>query len=74
MKKQPYNIIKEVLVRKKSTAGALAADLGVHVNTVSKWCRNETQPSIPMLFRVGKLLEEKPGDLLVDPNFSLPKK
>ena len=73
MEKQRYNIIKEVLARKGITAVALAEEIGVHENTISNWSQNKSQPSIQMLFLVARILEVKPGDLLVDPD-TLPRK
>ncbi len=32
--------------------------------TVSRWCRNVQQPSLPTLFRIAELLEVKPEALL----------
>ncbi len=59
-----YNRIKRVLKQKKRTGKWLAAQLGVDVGTVSRWCRNFQQPNLQTLFEVAELLEVKPSELL----------
>ena len=45
-----------MLVEKKRTGLWLAEQLGVSNTTVSKWCSNTTQPSLPTLDRIAELL------------------
>lgn len=51
------NRLKLVLVEKKKTGVWLAEHLGVSPVTVSKWCNNVTQPTLPTLDRIAELLE-----------------
>lgn len=60
------NQIKIVLVKKKRTGKWLAEQLGKSTCTISKWCSNTTQPDIPTLARIAKLLEVNVKDLLND--------
>ena len=50
------NRLKLMLVEKKRTGLWLAEQLGVSNTTVSKWCSNTTQPSLPTLDRIAELL------------------
>ena len=50
------NRLKLMLVEKKKTGLWLAEQLGVSNTTVSKWCSNTTQPSLPTLDRIAELL------------------
>ena len=60
------NQIKIILVKKKRTGKWLAEQLGKSVCTVSKWCSNTTQPDLPTLDQIAKLLEVNVKDLLND--------
>ena len=51
------NRLKLVLVEKKRTGVWLAEQLGVSPVTVSKWCSNITQPTLPTLDKIAKLLD-----------------
>ena len=62
--KRAYNRIKVVLAMRRVTSKALAAHLGVTVQTVSKWCTNYSQPSIPELYAVAEFLGATVFDLL----------
>lgn len=64
MTNKKYNCIKQVLKKKKRQGKWLAAQLEVDEGTVSRWCRNVQQPSLPTLFRIAELLEVPPADLL----------
>jgi putative transcriptional regulator len=68
MQKRQYNLIKVGLVSKGVTNKELAEHLGVSPNTVSRWCTNDQQPSIEMLFRIGEHLKIEPFELLA-PNY-----
>ena len=41
-----------------------AEQLGVSAVTVSKWCSNITQPTLPNLNRIAEILDVDPRDLL----------
>ena len=47
MDKKKLNRLKLVLVEKDKTGVWLAEQLGVTAVTVSKWCSNITQPTLP---------------------------
>ena len=47
MEGKDLNRLKLMLVEKKGTGLWLAEQLGVSNTTVSKWCSNTTQPSLP---------------------------
>ncbi len=56
MEVKDLNRLKLMLVEKKRTGIWLAKQLGVSNTTVSKWCSNVTQPSLPTLDRIADLL------------------
>jgi transcriptional regulator with XRE-family HTH domain len=56
MEHKDLNRLKLVLVEKKRTGSWLAEQLGVSNVTVSKWCSNITQPTLPTLDRIAELL------------------
>ena len=56
MEGKDLNRLKLMLVEKKRTGLWLAEQLGVSNTTVSKWCSNVTQPSLPTLDRIADLL------------------
>ena len=58
--------LKLVLVEKKKTGVWLAEQLGVSSVTVSKWCSNITQPTLPTLDRIAELLECEKRDLITE--------
>lgn len=64
-KKQVFNRIKAYLALKQIKNKDLAAHLGVSVQTVSKWCTNYSQPSIPELYRIAGFLKVNVYELLV---------
>lgn len=66
MKKQRhnYNRIKAYLALKHTTNKQLAEHLGVSQQTVSKWCTNYSQPSIPELYNVAIFLNVDVVELL----------
>lgn len=59
------NRIRVVLVEQKKTGRWLADQLGKSICTVSKWCRNTTQPNLPTLDKIAKMLNVGARDLLV---------
>lgn len=60
------NRLKVVLVEKEKSGKWLADKLGKSTCTVSKWCRNTTQPELLTLDAISKLLDVSIKDLLVD--------
>ena len=60
------NRLKIVLVEKKRTGKWLAEVLKKNVATISRWCTNESQPSIETLFEIAKVLDIDVKDLLVN--------
>ena len=66
MEHKDLNRLKLVLVEKKRTGTWLAKQLGVSYVTVSKWCSNITQPTLPTLDRIAELLECELRDLIIE--------
>ncbi len=66
MTKKKLNRLKLVLVEKDKTGVWLAEQLGVTAVTVSKWCSNITQPTLPTLDRIAELLECELRDLIIE--------
>ncbi|MCB0597505.1 MAG: helix-turn-helix transcriptional regulator [Lewinellaceae bacterium] len=60
-----YNRIKAVLADKGKTAKWLAKEVGRDRSTISRWCTNDMQPPVEVLFRIAELLEVDVCDLLV---------
>lgn len=60
-----YNRIKAVLADKGKTAKWLAKEVGRDRSTVSRWCTNDMQPPVEVLFQVAELLAVDVCDLLV---------
>lgn len=65
MTKPVYNRIKAAIAEKGRTNTWLASELGMNVNTVSKWCTNQMQPTIETLFSIAKALDVDVRELLV---------
>lgn len=63
-KKILYNKIKIRLVEHQVTNRQLSEFLEVGPVTVSRWCTNDSQPSIPMLYRIARYLNIHVADLL----------
>lgn len=66
MSNKKLNRLKLVLVEKEKTGVWLAEQLGVTAVTVSKWCSNITQPTLPTLDKIAKILECEKKDLITD--------
>jgi len=62
--KRVYNRIKAFLALKRVKNKALAQYMDVSEQTVSKWCTNFSQPSLPELFAIAEFLEIGVCDLL----------
>jgi len=52
-----YNRIKVVLVEQGKTNRWLAERIGKQENTISRWCLNKVQPSLPQLTEIAKVLD-----------------
>jgi putative transcriptional regulator len=63
-KRHLYNRIKSVLALKRVKNKELAEYLDVSEQTVSKWCTNYSQPSIPELYAIAGFLKVDLIDLL----------
>ena len=63
---QRYNRIREILDSRGTKNKFLADQLGVTHGTVSKWCSNQSQPRVEMLFRIAKVLDVTARELLVE--------
>lgn len=57
MENKGLNRIKVMLVEKNKTAKWLAKELGKDPTTVSKWCTNQSQPTLEILIKIADLLE-----------------
>lgn len=57
MSERSFNRLKVVLVENKKTSKWLAEQLGVSAVTVSKWCTNMHQPSLPQLTEIANVLD-----------------
>ena len=51
------NRLKIILAEKRQTARWLAFQLGKIENTVSRWCSNKVQPSLPQLGEIAEILK-----------------
>jgi transcriptional regulator with XRE-family HTH domain len=67
MDKKTINRLKVVLAEKQLTGKWLADRLGKSVTTVSRWCTNETQPSLEILMEIADMLKIDIRELL-NPN------
>lgn len=57
MENHVLNRIKVILVEKNRTARWLARELGKDPTTISKWCTNQSQPTLELLIKIADLLE-----------------
>ena len=64
MDKKKLNRLKLVLVENDKTGVWLAGQLGVSYVTVSKWCSNITQPTLPTINKIAELLETDPRNII----------
>ena len=62
--KRVYNRIKAMLALKRVKSKSLAGHLHVSEQTVSKWCTNYSQPSIPELYTIAEFLQVNVIELL----------
>ena len=55
MRNKDLNRIKMVLVEKHRTSKWFSEQLGKDPTTVSKWCTNQSQPTLEILFKFPNL-------------------
>lgn len=63
--KKTFNRIKAVIAEKGKSNNWLAEQLGMHPTTISKWCRNQMQPTVETLFSIAKELDVDVRELLL---------
>lgn len=63
-KNKKYNRIRVVLADREKTIKWLAGQLNKKPNTVSRWCRNDMQPSIDTFYKIAEVLKVEIYDLL----------
>lgn len=64
MQEIPINRLKAVLAEKQKTGKWLVNQLNKSETTVSRWCRNEVQPSIETMAQIAQLLKIDIRELL----------
>mgnify|MGYP000159158726 CR=1 FL=1 len=62
------NRIKTVLEEKGIKQVWLAEQLGKSFNTVNGYVQNRAQPSLDVLFKIAKILNVEPKDLIIEVN------
>jgi putative transcriptional regulator len=60
-----FNRIKVVLAEKDKTAIWLAEQVGRDKSTVSRWCTNDMQPPLEVLYQIAEILAVDVCTLLV---------
>ena len=68
MSKRKLNRIKAVLAELDITSSELAEALNKNKVSVSRWCTNESQPSLETLYEIADFLKTDVRDLLVGNN------
>jgi transcriptional regulator with XRE-family HTH domain len=63
--KEKINRIKLVLVEKEITQKDFAGRLGITPNTLYRYCKNESQPSLKLLRKMAIILGINIHDLLI---------
>jgi transcriptional regulator with XRE-family HTH domain len=66
MVQQEYNRIKVALAEARRTNKELAEHLEVKPETVSRWCTNDSQPSVATLYAIARYLNVKVCSLLTE--------
>ncbi len=69
MNKINYNRIKSVLAEKNKTNKDLAKLLDRTESSVSRWCTNDIQPSVEILYEISKFLKVDIRELLTSTNW-----
>ena len=60
-----YNRIRILLAERDRTASWLAEQLDINRTITARWCRNDAQPRIPVLYDIAEVLEVEVAELLV---------
>ena len=60
----PGNIMRAVLMSINKSQKWLAKEMGRDPATISKWCTNTAQPSLPQLMQIARLLEVDVRELI----------
>lgn len=63
--KKKFNRIKAVLAEKDKSSLWLAEQIGRDRSTVSRWCTNDMQPPLEVLYQIAEILEVDVCKLLV---------
>lgn len=63
--REKINRLKLVLVEQELTQKAFAEKLGVSPNTIYRFCKNESQPSLKLLKKMALILDVDISELLV---------
>lgn len=64
MSNKAINRLKAVLAEQGKTNRWLAEELGKNETTISRWCTNEVQPPVEMMFQISALLNIDIKELL----------
>jgi transcriptional regulator with XRE-family HTH domain len=64
-----HNRIKSVLAEKNKTNKDLAKLLNRTESSVSRWCTNDIQPSVEILYEISKFLKVDIRELLTSTNW-----
>ena len=70
MSKINYNRIKSILAEKNKTNKDLAKLLDRTESSVSRWCTNDIQPSVEILYEISKFLKVDIRELLTSTNWN----
>lgn len=62
--KKNYNRIKVILAEQQKSSKWLSEQIGKDKSTISRWCTNDMQPSLPTLFKIADILNVSPKELL----------
>jgi transcriptional regulator with XRE-family HTH domain len=65
-----YNRIKSILAEKNKTNKDLAKLLNRTESSVSRWCTNDIQPSVEILYEISKFLKVDIRELLTSTNWN----
>ena len=65
MDKVNYNRIKAILAEEGVSSKELAEHLNKTESTVSRWCTNDVQPSVEVLYQIAKFLKIDIRELFV---------
>ncbi|MEL7162139.1 MAG: helix-turn-helix transcriptional regulator, partial [Bacteroidota bacterium] len=63
--KPKYNRLRILLAERDKNAAWLASQLGRHKTGVARWCANQQQPPVPVLYDIAEVLGVTVHDILV---------